>query len=59
MHGRNRDTDVEEDGLMDTTGEGKGGTNRESSIDIYTLSNYDSLLYSRNQHTVKQLCLNF
>ena len=36
MHGRNRDTDVEEDGLMDTTGEGKGVTNRESSIDIYT-----------------------
>ena len=36
MHGRNRDTDVEEEGLMDRTGEGKGGTNRESSIDIYT-----------------------
>ena len=34
--GRNRDTEVE-NGLVDTRGEGEGGTNWESSIDIYTL----------------------
>ena len=33
----NGDTDIE-NGLVDTMREGEGGTNRESSIDIYTLS---------------------
>ena len=37
MQGRNGDTDIE-NGLMDTAGEGEGGKNWESSIDIYTLS---------------------
>ena len=27
-----------ENGLVDTAGEGEGGTNWESSIDVYTLS---------------------
>jgi len=33
----NGDTDIE-NGLVDTVREGEGGTNRESSIDIYILS---------------------
>ena len=33
----NGDTDIE-NGLVYTAGEGEDGTNRESSIDIYTLS---------------------
>ena len=33
----NGDTDIE-NGLVDMMREGEGGTNRESSIDIYTLS---------------------
>ena len=37
MQRMNEDTDVE-NGLLDTVREGEGGTNRESSIDIYTLS---------------------
>ena len=36
MQERNGDTDVES-GLMETAGEGEGGTNWESSIDIYIL----------------------
>ena len=35
MQGRNSDTDIE-DGLVDTVGEGEGGTNQECSSDIYT-----------------------
>ena len=31
---RSRDVDVE-NGLVDTAGEGEGGTDRENSIDIY------------------------
>ena len=42
MHGRNRDTDVEEDGLMDTTGEGKGGTNR-FQVDLIKLERVFSI----------------
>ena len=37
MQGRNRGADVE-NGPKDTVGEGEGGTNGESGIDIYTLS---------------------
>ena len=37
MQGRNRDTDTE-NGCVDTEGEGEGGTNWESSTDVYTLS---------------------
>ena len=37
MNGRNGDADVE-NGFMDTVGEGKSGTNREGSINMYTLS---------------------
>ena len=36
LHGGNGDAEVE-NGLMDTVREGEGGTNGESSIDIYTL----------------------
>ena len=36
VQGRNRDADIE-DGLVATAGEGEGGMNWESSIDIYTL----------------------
>ena len=36
LQGRNRDADVV-NGLVDTVGEGEGGMNRNSSIDIYTL----------------------
>ena len=36
LQGRNRDTDLE-NGLVDTAGEGEGGTNWESSIEIYIL----------------------
>ena len=36
FQGRNRDADVKK-GLVDTVGEGEGGTKWESSIDIYTL----------------------
>ena len=35
MQGRNRDTDIE-NGHVDTAGEGEGGMNWETSIDIYT-----------------------
>ena len=35
MQGRNRESDVE-NGLVDTVGEGEGGMNRTSLIDIYT-----------------------
>ena len=37
MQGRNGDTDIE-NGLMDIAGEGEGGKNWESIIDIYTPS---------------------
>lgn len=37
MQGRNRDPDIEK-GLADTVGEGKHGTNEESSINVYILS---------------------
>ena len=36
LQGRNRDTDIENK-LVDPVEEGEGGTNWESSIDIYTL----------------------
>ena len=36
LQGRNRDADVE-NGCVDTAGEGEGGTNWESCIDVYTL----------------------
>ena len=36
MQGRNGDTDVE-NGLVDTVWEREGGTDRESSIDTYTI----------------------
>ena len=36
FQGRNRDADVKK-GLVDTVGEREGGTNWESSMDIYTL----------------------
>ena len=36
MQERNGDTDAE-NGLVDTAGEGEGGTNWESSTDMYTL----------------------
>ena len=36
MQGRNRHADVE-NGLGATAGEGEGGTNWESAIEIYTL----------------------
>ena len=36
LQGRKRDADVE-NGLVDTGGDGEGGTNWESSMDIYTL----------------------
>ena len=36
MHGRNRDTDIE-NGQVDTVGEGVGGMNWEIRIDILTL----------------------
>ena len=36
LQGRNGDADVE-NGLVDTVGEGEGGMNCKSSIDIYTL----------------------
>ena len=36
MQGRN-DADIE-NGLVDTVGDGEGGTNGESGIDIYKLS---------------------
>ena len=35
LQSRNRDADIE-DVLVDAAGKGEGGTNRESSIDIYT-----------------------
>ena len=35
MQGRDRDADIENE-LVDTVGEGESGTNRESSLDIYT-----------------------
>ena len=35
LQGRNSDRDIE-DGLVDTVGEGEGGTNQQSSSDIYT-----------------------
>ena len=34
LQGRNGDADIE-NGLVDTAGEGEGGTDRENSIDIY------------------------
>ena len=37
LQGRNKGADVE-NGLMDTVGEGEGGTNWDSGIDKYTLS---------------------
>ena len=36
LQGKNRDTDLEKS-LVDTAGKGEGGTNWESSIEIYTL----------------------
>ena len=36
MQGRNGDSDIE-NGLVNTVGKGESGTNRESSVDIYTL----------------------
>ena len=36
LQGRNRDTDIE-NRLVDTAGEGEGGMNWESSIEIYAL----------------------
>ena len=36
FQGRNRDTDIENK-PVDTAGEGEGGRNWESSVDIYTL----------------------
>ena len=45
---RNRDADVEK-GLVDTVGEGKDGTNWESTIDMYTTLyeiNSGKLLYN-------------
>ena len=35
LQGRNRDTNID-NGLVDTVGEGEGGTSWESSLDIYT-----------------------
>ena len=42
VQGSNRDADIE-DGLVDTAGEGEGGTNWESSIDIYTMEYYSAM----------------
>lgn len=37
MQDRNRDADMESR-LVDTVGEGEGGTNREESVETYTLT---------------------
>ena len=46
LQGRNRDSDVE-NGLVDTAGEGEGGTNWESSIETYTLAHVKQITSGR------------